>query len=55
MADSIQDAQALRSLLGEPVPLVRAKVSDRLNDVTRRFVEALAVPLPRDRRARRNL
>ena len=27
------------SLLGEAAPLVRAKVSDRLNDVTRRFVE----------------
>ena len=39
MADSIQDAQALRSLLGDPVPVVRAKVSDRLNDVTRQFVE----------------
>lgn len=39
MVDSIQDAQALRSLLGDPVPVVRAKVSDRLNDVTRQFVE----------------
>ena len=39
MVDSIQNAQALRSLLGDPVPVVRAKVSDRLNDVTRQFVE----------------
>ncbi len=39
MADSIQDAEALRSLLGDPVPVVRSKVSDRLNDVTRQFVE----------------
>ncbi len=29
----------LRSLLGEPSDLVRSKVSDRLNDLTRRFVE----------------
>jgi PPOX class probable FMN-dependent enzyme len=30
---------ALRSVLGEPSELVRSKVSDRLNDVTRRFIE----------------
>jgi PPOX class probable FMN-dependent enzyme len=31
--------EALRSLLGEPSDLVRAKVTDRLNDLTRVFVE----------------
>jgi PPOX class probable FMN-dependent enzyme len=30
---------ALRGLLGEPSELVRSKVSDRLNDLTRQFVE----------------
>jgi uncharacterized protein len=30
---------ALRSLLGEPSELVRSKVNDRLNDLTRQFVE----------------
>ena len=30
---------ALRSALGEPSDLVKAKVSDRLNDLTRQFVE----------------
>ena len=39
MADRIAHEEELRSLLGEAAPLVRAKVSDRLNDVTRRFVE----------------
>ena len=39
MADRIAHEDELRSLLGEAAPLVRAKVSDRLNDVTRRFVE----------------
>ena len=29
----------LRALLGEPAALVRAKVSDRLNELTRRFVD----------------
>lgn len=29
----------LRALLGDPAPLVRAKVSDRLNDLTRQFVD----------------
>jgi PPOX class probable FMN-dependent enzyme len=29
----------LRSLLGEPTELVRSKIADRLNDVTRQFVE----------------
>jgi PPOX class probable FMN-dependent enzyme len=31
--------EALRSVLGEPSELVRSKVSDRLNDLTRQFVE----------------
>ena len=29
----------LEALLGEPAPLVRAKVSDRLNELTRQFVD----------------
>jgi PPOX class probable FMN-dependent enzyme len=36
---AITGGDALRSLLGEPSELVRSKVSDRLNDVTRQFVE----------------
>jgi uncharacterized protein len=36
---AITGADALRSLMGQPSELVQAKVSDRLNDVTRRFVE----------------
>lgn len=36
----IKDGRALAELLGEPAELVRAKVSDRLNDLTRRFVDA---------------
>ena len=35
----IRDEASLRELLGEPSELVRAKVSDRLNEVTRRFVD----------------
>ena len=30
---------ALRSLLGEPSDLVRSKIADRLNDLTRQFIE----------------
>jgi PPOX class probable FMN-dependent enzyme len=30
---------ALRSVLGEPTDLVRSKISDRLNDLTRQFIE----------------
>ena len=30
---------ALRSVLGEPTDLVRSKIADRLNDLTRQFVE----------------
>ncbi len=39
MGAPIVQEHALRGLLGEPSELVRSKVSDRLNDVTRRFVE----------------
>jgi PPOX class probable FMN-dependent enzyme len=35
----IVQEDALRGLLGEPSALVQSKVSDRLNDVTRQFVE----------------
>jgi len=35
----IRDEESLRKLLGEPSELVNAKVSDRLNEVTRRFVD----------------
>lgn len=35
----IRNEQALRDLLGEPSELVRAKVSNRLNDLTRQFVD----------------
>jgi uncharacterized protein len=33
------DEPALRELLGEPADVVRAKVSDRLNELTRQFVD----------------
>ncbi len=36
---TIATEEALRALIGEPVPLVCAKVTDRLNPLTRRFVE----------------
>ena len=36
---AIREEPELRALLGEPSDLVRAKVSDRLNDLTRRFVD----------------
>jgi uncharacterized protein len=39
MSASIVQEDALRALLGEPSELVRSKVSDRLNDLTRQFVE----------------
>ncbi len=35
----IGEEAALRSLLGEPTDLVRSKIADRLNDLTRQFVE----------------
>ena len=36
---AITDEIALRELIGEPADLVRAKVSDRVNDLTRRFID----------------
>ncbi len=39
MAGAITDEAALRALIGEPGELVRAKVSDRVNDLTRRFID----------------
>lgn len=35
----IRDERSLRALLGEPADVVRAKVNDRLNELTRRFVD----------------
>ena len=36
---AVREEPELRALLGDPSDLVRAKVSDRLNDLTRRFVD----------------
>ena len=36
---TIRDEEELRRLLGEPSDLVRAKVGDRLNELTRQFVD----------------
>jgi uncharacterized protein len=36
---AIREEAELRALLGEPAAVVRAKVTDRLNDLTRRFVD----------------
>ena len=36
---AIREEPQLRALLGEPAAIVRAKVADRLNDLTRRFVD----------------
>jgi hypothetical protein len=38
-AETIETESALRALIGEPTPLVCAKVSDRLNPLTRQFIE----------------
>lgn len=38
-AHAIRDEGSLRSILGMPTDLVRAKVRDRLDDATRQFVE----------------
>lgn len=35
----IRDEAALRSFLGEPTPVVQSKSSDRLNELTRQFIE----------------
>src|SRR5436190_19593971 len=39
MSAPIVEKDVLRGLLGEPSELVRSKVSDRLNELTRQFVE----------------
>jgi uncharacterized protein len=36
---TVTDEAVLRDLLGEPVDLVRAKITDRLTDLTRQFVD----------------
>jgi len=36
---TISSEQELGAVLGEPTDLVRRKVTDRLNDLTRRFVD----------------
>jgi uncharacterized protein len=36
---TINSEQELRDMLGEPTDLVRAKLADRLNDLTRQFIE----------------
>jgi PPOX class probable FMN-dependent enzyme len=38
-AATIETEGALRELIGEPIAIVQAKVSDRLNALTRRFIE----------------
>ena len=39
MVTAVAGEEGLRSVLGEPSDLVRSKVNDRLNDLTRQFVE----------------
>ncbi len=39
MSAPIAGPKALRDVLGEPTQLVRSKIADRLNDLTRQFVE----------------
>jgi uncharacterized protein len=39
MMTAIAGEESLRSLIGEPSDLVRSKINDRLNDLTRQFVE----------------
>ena len=36
---TIRDEAELRAFLGEPSDLVKAKLADRLNDLTRQFVD----------------
>jgi PPOX class probable FMN-dependent enzyme len=36
---TITTGQRLREIVGEPTPLVAAKIADRLNDLTRQFIE----------------
>jgi PPOX class probable FMN-dependent enzyme len=37
---TIGDEADLRAIIGEPAPLVTAKLSDRLNELTRQFIDA---------------
>jgi PPOX class probable FMN-dependent enzyme len=37
---TITTVEELRALIGEPKDIVRAKLADRLNDLTRRFIES---------------
>jgi PPOX class probable FMN-dependent enzyme len=39
MPTNVAGEEALRSVLGEPSELVQSKIADRLNDLTRQFVE----------------
>jgi PPOX class probable FMN-dependent enzyme len=39
MGQRINDEPQLREVIGEPAPLVAAKIADRLNHLTRQFVE----------------
>jgi uncharacterized protein len=36
---AITDETQLREIIGEPTPLVLTKITDRLNDLTRQFIE----------------
>ena len=36
---TIRDEQELRDLIGSPTPLVESKLADRLNELTRQFIE----------------
>jgi hypothetical protein len=36
---AVADERALREVIGEPTELVAAKIADRLNDLTRQFIE----------------
>jgi uncharacterized protein len=36
---AVADERALREVIGEPTELVAAKITDRLNDLTRQFIE----------------
>lgn len=39
VVSTITDAAALRQILGEPTPVVVSKIADRLNALTRQFIE----------------
>ena len=42
-AQTLETEADLRALLGEPTPVVCAKITDRLNPLTRQFIEAHAL------------